>query len=108
MYNVRKNHLCKSEMYSCMGSIINSERLCQIWVILDKSRRGCEDTGLTSVVNNFLLHTTVIVTSAGTGPDSTQVFNVSAHQKYHAVYKHDTPPSHFKLTLVQPAMIYFF
>jgi len=44
---------------------------------------------------------TVVVRSVVTGPDSRQVLNAST-LKYHAADKHDTPPSHFKLTLGQP------
>jgi len=31
-------------------------------------------------------------------------FKDASTPKYHAADKHDTPPSHFKLTLVQPAL----
>jgi len=45
--------------------------------------------------------TTVVVRSAVTDPDSSQVLSTL---RYHAADKHDTPPSHFKLTLGQPAL----
>jgi len=43
--------------------------------------------------------TTVFARSAVTGPDSSQVL------KYHAADKHDTPSSHLKPTLSQPALL---
>jgi len=42
---------------------------------------------------------TLVVRSAVIGPVSSQVLCAST-PKYHAADKHDTPPSHFKLTLV--------
>jgi len=41
--------------------------------------------------------------SAVTVQDSSQ-FLCASTPKYHAADKHDTPPSHFKLTLGQPAL----
>jgi len=42
----------------------------------------------------------VVVRSAVTDPDSSQVLGVSTPiAKYHATDKHDTPPSHFVLTI---------
>jgi len=46
---------------------------------------------------------TVVVRSVVTGPDASRVL-ICQHTKYHATDKHDTPPSHFKLTLGQPAL----
>jgi len=46
----------------------------------------------------------VVVKSAVTGPDSSRVYDAST-PKYHAADKQDTPPSHFKLTLGQPAAL---
>jgi len=42
---------------------------------------------------------TVVVRSAATGPDI-----CASTMKYHAVDKYDTPPSHFQLTMDQPAL----
>jgi len=47
---------------------------------------------------------TVVVKSAVTGPDSNQILSAST-PKYHATDNHDTPPSHFKMTLGQPALL---
>jgi len=47
----------------------------------------------------------VVVRSAVTGPDSSRVYCVST-PKYHAADEHDTPPSHIKLTLGQPSLLY--
>jgi len=47
---------------------------------------------------------TVIVRSAVNGPDSCLVLKCQ-HTNYHAADKYDTPPSHFKLTLGQPALL---
>jgi len=47
---------------------------------------------------------TVVVRSAVTGPDSSWVLSAST-LKYHAADIHDTPPSHIKLTLGQPALL---
>jgi len=52
--------------------------------------------GLTSFISNIQLCMTVVIRTGITGPDGTP--------KYHAADKHDTPPSHFKLTLGQPAL----
>jgi len=47
---------------------------------------------------------TMVVRSAVTGPDYSS--QVASTPKYHAADKHDTPPSHFKLTVTlgQPAL----
>jgi len=47
---------------------------------------------------------TEIVRSAVTGSDSSLDL-MCQHTKVHAADKHDTPPSHFKLTLGQPALL---
>jgi len=60
--------------------------------------------GLTSFISSLERCTTVVVRSAVTGPDSSWVVYAST-PKYHAADKHDTPSSHFKLTLGQPALL---
>jgi len=45
----------------------------------------------------------LVVRSAVTGPDSSHVYGAIT-PKYHALDKHDTPPSHFKLKPGQPAL----
>jgi len=45
----------------------------------------------------------LVVRSAVTGPVSFRVLCAST-PKYHAIDKHDAPPSHFKLTLCQLAL----
>jgi len=57
-----------------------------------------------SFISDLQLCTTVVVRTAVTGPDSSQVLCAST-QKYHAADKHDTRLSHFKLTLGQPALL---
>jgi len=46
----------------------------------------------------------VAVRSALADPDSSQFYSAST-PKYHSTDKHDTPTSHFKLTLGQPALL---
>jgi len=46
------------------------------------------------------------VKSAVNGPDSSQVLQTTSTPKYHAADKHDTPPSHFIVTLDKPARLY--
>jgi len=46
----------------------------------------------------------MVVRSAITGPASNRVLCTST-PKYNAADKHDTPPSHIKLTLGQPAQL---
>jgi len=47
----------------------------------------------------------VVVRFAVTGPDSSRVFNCTSSLKYQTADKLDTPSSHFKLTLGQPALL---
>jgi len=47
---------------------------------------------------------TVVVRSAVTGSDSSRG-KCASTPKYHAEDKHDTPPSHFKLTLGKPPLL---
>jgi len=47
---------------------------------------------------------TVVVRSAVTGPESSGIL-MCAKYMYHAADEHDTTPSHFKLTLGQPALL---
>jgi len=61
-----------------------------------------ERSGSTSFISSLELCTTVVVRSAVTGPDSSRVLSC------HAADKHDTPPSNFKLTLGQPALLWAF
>jgi len=49
--------------------------------------------------------TIVVVRSSVTSPDSSRFFYWTSTPKYHDADKHDTPPSHFKLTLGQPALL---
>jgi len=75
---------------------LNIHVLCLFW-------RMSEWTGLT-FISSLELYTTVVVRSVATGPDTSQVLHTST-PTYHATDKHDTPPSHFKLTLGQPALL---
>jgi len=60
-----------------------------------------EWTDITTFIRELWLWTAVVVRSAVTGPDSNRGLSAST-PKYHAADKHDTPPSHFKLTLAPP------
>jgi len=53
-----------------------------------------------SFISNVQLYMTVVVRSAVTG-----LFISDSTPKYHVADKHDTIPSHFKLTLGQPALL---
>jgi len=57
--------------------------------------------GFNVVISSLELCTTVVVRSAVIGPDSNRILK----PKYHAADKHDTLPSHIKLTLGQPALL---
>jgi len=58
----------------------------------------------TSFISSLELCTTVVVIYAVTGPDSSRVLN-HQHIVYHDSDKYDTPPSYFKLTLGQSALL---
>jgi len=60
-----------------------------------------EWSGLTLFISSLELCMTVVVRSAVIGTDSSQVFMY----QHTVADKHDIPPSHFKLTLGQPALL---
>jgi len=64
-----------------------------------------EWTAFTSFISSLELRTTVVDKFAVTGPNSSRVYLPAHRSTLTHSYKHDTPSSHFKVTLGQPALI---